>query len=459
MSTSVFLSCVSTEFRSYRELLAKQLRTAGITVYDQDHFRDAGGLLLDHLDSLVQKSEQMVHLIGRGVGSRPKPDELDAFLQRRDKLISKLGFQNNLALIRSLSYTQWEFWLTRYHNKPCLVYPILGTAEREKDFESTTDQLREQEAHRERIRNLGHFRHEVADKWELCTRVLVSLIDLSTGEDPEPPAIVLRFRPTPEGYSSFGALRWRDRTVRLADEEILDVSDKEAVCGRLSDLIYRGNAAFANEHLGVDKIVIEFVLPDELLTRPLSYWTYYHDQIRELGKQPIRNWCPIRVRLAGRAASHTSMSNIRSRLRLLAKHQDTIAEVCRVVPPREIGAENPRPLALVHDGEAEGCWHPTAVVCGGFPTPPRRVPRTLARRPKRMIQSELFRALYMGVPFLVWAETSTSVSDIEAHLMKTLQPSRMCLYFEGKPFVVLAESLELAMPDVPPMISDVKSFT
>lgn len=294
----------------------------------------------------------------------------------------------------------------------------------------------------------------MADKWELCTRVLVSLIDLGTEKDAEPPAIMLGFRPTTGGYSSFGAVRWRGRTVRLADDQTLDVGDKEAVCERLSELIYRGNAAFWHEQLGVDKTVIELVLPEELLTRPLSEWTYYHDQVREFGKQPIRQWCPIRVRLAGRAATHTSMSNIRSRLRLLARHQATIAEVCRAVPLQDVGAENPRPLALVYDGRLEGCWHPTAVVCGGFPTPPPRLPRTPARRPKRMIHSELFRALYTGVPFLVWAEASVPVGDLEEHLKKTLQPSRMCLYFERKPFVVLAESPELPPA---PLVSEVTS--
>jgi hypothetical protein len=460
MPTSVFLSCVSTEFRSYRELLAKQLRTAGVEVYDQDHFRDAGGLLLDHLDSLVQKSEQVVHLIGRGVGSRPKPDELDAFLQRREGLIAKLGLQHNVALVREFSYTQWEFWLARYHNKPCFVYPILGSAEREEDFESTTDQLNEQVAHREQIRKLGHFRHEVADKWELCTRVLVSLMDLSAINDPEPPAIVVGFRSTPEGYSSFGAIRWRGKTVRLADEMILQLSDKEAVCNRLSDLIHRGNAAFAVETLGIDKIVIELVLPDELLTLPLSQWTYYHYQKPEFGKQPIRDWCPIRVRLSGRTPGHGALNSIRNRLRLLATNQATIAEVCRLVPPHEISAENPRPLALVHDGEAEASWHPTAVVCGGLTKPPPKIPRTPVSKglPKKVIQSEFFRALHTGVPYLVWPEANTPAIEVVDHLKQSPQPSRMCFYFERKPFVVLAESHELPLSDAPLMMSDVKVF-
>lgn len=150
MPRSVFLSCVSTEFRSYRALLAQQLSTAGVTVYAQDQFRDAGGRLLDHLDEYIQKSEWAVHLIGRGVGSRPQPDEVDAFLQSRPDLVGKLGFQDNPDLLRGLSYTQWEFWLTKYRDKPCLVYPIADAAPREEGFEAGGDQPREQRAHRDR---------------------------------------------------------------------------------------------------------------------------------------------------------------------------------------------------------------------------------------------------------------------------------------------------------------------
>jgi hypothetical protein len=89
MPTSVFLSCVSTEFKSYRELLAQQLESAGVKVYTQETFRDAGGRLLEHLSEYIQKSQQVIHLIGRGVGIRPEPDELNVFLNMRGDLIAK----------------------------------------------------------------------------------------------------------------------------------------------------------------------------------------------------------------------------------------------------------------------------------------------------------------------------------------------------------------------------------
>jgi len=154
------------------------------------------------------------------------------------------------------------------------------------------------------------------------------------------------------------------------------------------------------------------------------------------------------------------MGYIRNRLKLLSRHQGTIHSVCRKLLPEEIGAKNPKPLALVHDDQTQGGWHETAVVCGGFSNPPPRMPRTLAKGQRnKAVQSDFFQAVYKGVPFLVWPEEPTPASDVETHLSNQKQPSRLCLYFEQSKFVVLAESIEPPVPDSPSMFSDVKSFT
>ncbi len=88
----VFLSCVSNEFRAYRELHRQQLATAGVEPVVQEHFADSNSPILERLDAKVKGSDFVIHLVGVGTGFRPKdglpgyPSEVEQFLAQRDRV-------------------------------------------------------------------------------------------------------------------------------------------------------------------------------------------------------------------------------------------------------------------------------------------------------------------------------------------------------------------------------------
>lgn len=490
----VFLSCVSNEFLGYRELLTQQLLTAGVRVIVQEHLADTERPILERLDESVRESDVVVHLVGLATGSRPKdglpdcPSEVDQFLSKRDReeFLRTSGLAPHAAALSRVSYTQWEYWLARAYKKPCLIYHIDPTAEREKKFVRKADEEAEQAAHLNRIRHTFDGRASVGGAWHLATRVMVSLIrggTLAVPDEHGPPAIVLGFRLVGGGYVSSGALRWKGRTVPLALPETVPLTpggDKRpakgakrtaaeeadrAVCARVTDLLHRGNRALADENILV-RSVVELVLPVELLSRRLRDWKYTHEVLR--CPVPICDWHPVRVRLAGREVKHTGVQNIRARLELLREHQHRLERVCRQVPAEYLTSSSARPLGVVHEG-GKGCWHPVAVVCVWFSAPPPAVrPRKPSKNPNPsdsplagLIESELFKAVFDGVPFLVWPDAPPAgPADLavwERELTAMPRPADLCEHLERRPFVVFAESKDPPFPDAEEMKSDVIS--
>ena len=341
----VFLSCVSGEFKEYRELLAQQLAAAGVGVGTQEHFADTGRPVLELLDQEVALCDVAVHLVGLGTGYKPKSrtdgraGEVDEFLARRDRaeFLRTSGLQPHERLLPQLSYTQWEYWLARRHRKKCLVYKVDDAAPREGTFCRQAAEAAEQAAHLDRIRDTFDGRAGVSGPWHLATRVMVSLIHggtVAVADAVDQPTIVLGFDRGPVSYQSRAAFRWRGVTVPLAERAALPTGRgwAKAVAARLTDLIDRGNRAFAHENVGVSKVVVELVLPEELITRPLGEWVFFHEHLRR--QVAVNDWHPVRVRLAGRRPDGPDAHEIRSRLKLLQHHQDRVERVCREVPLR-----------------------------------------------------------------------------------------------------------------------------
>ena len=69
MSISVFLSTVSDEFRSYRDLLVHDLTRHNVAVKVQEDFKDLGGDTLDKLDTYIADCDAVVHLVEIGRAS------------------------------------------------------------------------------------------------------------------------------------------------------------------------------------------------------------------------------------------------------------------------------------------------------------------------------------------------------------------------------------------------------
>ena len=64
-----FLSTVSDEFRSYRDLLVHDLTRHNVAVKVQEDFNDLGGNMLDKLDTYIAPCDAIVHLVGDRCGA------------------------------------------------------------------------------------------------------------------------------------------------------------------------------------------------------------------------------------------------------------------------------------------------------------------------------------------------------------------------------------------------------
>ncbi len=127
----LFLSAVSAEFRSYRELLAKDLRRASVEVKVQEDFGNLGRTTLHKLNVYIQQCNAVIHLIGDMTGSAPETAALDELLAGHPDLFDKIAPLKKMtrAELEQISYTQWEAYLAIYHHRPVFIYsPAPGAA-------------------------------------------------------------------------------------------------------------------------------------------------------------------------------------------------------------------------------------------------------------------------------------------------------------------------------------------
>jgi tetratricopeptide (TPR) repeat protein len=184
-SKKIFLSIVTNEFASYRELLTADLKRPNRDVAVQEDFIVSGGTTLSKLDTYIKEHcDCVVHVIGKATGSIPPAvaawlvDHGD-FAKRFPLLADALGGPHS-----DFSYTQWEAYFALYYKRPLLVY-------RPSDFELDTllvprdphfifnaDEARSQKAHYQRICAIGHDRGQFDDKERLSSTVLNDLTDI-----------------------------------------------------------------------------------------------------------------------------------------------------------------------------------------------------------------------------------------------------------------------------------------
>ena len=169
--TKIFISCVSSEFGSYRRRLAQSLRgqtAQRIEVLAQEEFRQGGGLLLEAIGGYIADADVVVHLVGRRCGYIPTPQHV------RDA-IARL----NLTLPDPLperSATQWEYHMAREISKRLLVYIVADDANRD-DNESveTADQTALQQAHLDSMHVTGQYTKPVASLHDFVPQVFNDL--------------------------------------------------------------------------------------------------------------------------------------------------------------------------------------------------------------------------------------------------------------------------------------------
>jgi hypothetical protein len=109
----LFLSAVSSELVSYRNLLAADLKRPDLDVAVQEDFVVGGGTTLDKLDTYIQHCDAVIHLIGKATGGMPEGPAVAALLAKYPDLGARLPpLAEDLQKPQpGFSYTQWEAYL------------------------------------------------------------------------------------------------------------------------------------------------------------------------------------------------------------------------------------------------------------------------------------------------------------------------------------------------------------
>lgn len=183
----LFLSAVSSEFASCRQLLSTDLKRPTLDVAVQEDFGVGGGLTLDKLDDYLRACDGVIHLVGKAAGAVPEVVAVRAFIASRCPDLSTHLPSLAAALAQpdpGFSYTQWEAYLAIYHRRELFIY-------RPADFESAACQCprearfvldpaqeQSQRAHYQRLCALGRDRGQFANPERLSSAVLRDLVEI-----------------------------------------------------------------------------------------------------------------------------------------------------------------------------------------------------------------------------------------------------------------------------------------
>lgn len=154
----LFISCVSDEFKSYREALRNDLTRPNVATKIQEDFKAAGAVTLDKLDDYIRNCDAVIHIAGDMTGSVANAPSL-AFINERYKDFGERlpSLKDVLEGKEPLSYTQWEAYLAIYHGKILIIAKPEVDAERSDKFQSIPDQQANQYNHLSRLRKLGYY--------------------------------------------------------------------------------------------------------------------------------------------------------------------------------------------------------------------------------------------------------------------------------------------------------------
>jgi hypothetical protein len=156
----VFISCVSAEFRSYRNALRTTLTNSIHEIKVQEDFSGSGGLLLEKLDDYIRSCDAIIHLIGEDSGWLATAAEVETILARYPDFTTKLPqFADD---VETYSYTQWEAYLAIYHQVRCFHFIAAEGSQREPNWQLKASEQSSQQQHLERIYQRGHDRMTIS---------------------------------------------------------------------------------------------------------------------------------------------------------------------------------------------------------------------------------------------------------------------------------------------------------
>ncbi len=177
---SLFLSIVSNEFRSYRDLLAIDLKRPNLDVKVQEDFITTGGTTLEKLDQYIRHCNAVIHLIGSATGAVPQPIEVAALLERYADFVKKLPVLADEfgKFPHRLSYTQWEAYLAIYHLRKLFIYRPTADAPRDDAFRKDAEEEGLQHRHYERILRSGSGSRHVPESGKTQFDGLADLVEI-----------------------------------------------------------------------------------------------------------------------------------------------------------------------------------------------------------------------------------------------------------------------------------------
>jgi hypothetical protein len=142
------LSTVSSEFRSYRDRLAEELKRPNLSVHVQEEFIASGTETLDKLDDYIRECEAVVHLVGDMTGAMAYPSAVAAIKERYPDLATRFPplAETLSAGAPALSYTQWEAFLALYHRKVLIIATPANGAPRDPTYRKIDAETTAQQA-------------------------------------------------------------------------------------------------------------------------------------------------------------------------------------------------------------------------------------------------------------------------------------------------------------------------
>ena len=295
----LFLSAVSSEFESYRKLLANDLKRPTLDVHVQEDFGVGGGSTLQKLDDYIKVCHGVVHLIGKATGSAPEPIAVKALLIQYPDFAEKLP-----ALATQLqqpdpgfSYTQWEAYLAIFHNREIFIYlpkdfdDPACSCPREDRFVHDAAQEKSQQEHYRRICDLGRDRGQFLNPERLSSTVLRDLVEILPRLEDRIDVPSTRLRHTAERLIGRDAEltmldeAWESRMgipARLSDTERTTGRDAHPTNSNTNVIIVRGKGGEGKTSL-VATWMAELALKDWRGAECVFDWSFYSQGTKDQG--------------------------------------------------------------------------------------------------------------------------------------------------------------------------------
>jgi hypothetical protein len=152
-SIQLFLSAVTAEFGSYRDVLRHDLDRPNISVKVQEDFVTTGQETLEKLDDYIQRCAAVVHLVGDMTGAMAPVPSVSFVQQRYHDFTRRFPILDPFLQPQGtlLSYTQWEAWLALYHRKELIIAVPEEGATRDPKYQLDPVQRLAQQQHLKRL--------------------------------------------------------------------------------------------------------------------------------------------------------------------------------------------------------------------------------------------------------------------------------------------------------------------